>query len=131
MPLVLVLLNSFVVTVRFDMLMSRKDVRINNRNCPHSSFLGFSSSILKCGDFFTYYEDGIGHVRLAKMLHQIEYDSLCNCTWIVAQVASPCMSFTVERWINPTEVHQVIPAARMSTHIREHFIECEMQQPVY
>jgi len=116
------------------MLMSRKDVRINNRkvNCKNSTGLGFSSATLKRGDFFNYRDDGTDQVRLAKMHHQIEHDPLCNCTgWIVAQVASPCMTFTMERWVNPIYVLQVIPDERMPAPIREHFIEREMQQPAY
>ena len=99
--------------------MSRQDVTVDHKQvlCPKSTWIGFSSNVLKPGMFFNYRtENGI---YLARMHHRIAKTSTNECKgYIVAQVAiDGFMSNHCERWINPNDVIETRPADRVDAEI--------------
>lgn len=110
------------------MATMRSDVERDRQltNVPNSSYIGFSSGKLRYGDFFVV-RDG-------------DCQWLCRCHgrirpngntrpgelkyWrILAQAAPTHMGWTGERWIDPEDVFETIPAERMDPNIVKFFEE--------
>lgn len=106
-----------MATMRSDVERNRKMISV-----PNSSWIGFSRGNLRYGDFF--------------LALRGEYQVLCRCHgcirlrpdgskrsgelmhWrILAQAAAPSMTWTGERWIDPEDVFETIPAERMDENI--------------
>ena len=98
------------------MKTSRNDVERNERkiNVPTSSWLGYSRGYLSFGDFFIYSQDG--HRRMARYHGQIR--PVAGGAWqILAQVAGDFIDYTYERWIDPRDVLETLPADRVRPEI--------------
>lgn len=116
------------------MKTARTDIERNKQQtiCPNSILLGYSSSKLHFGDLFVYRQKYmLGDEPLFK-------DSLARCHgrvkpllsgpwYILAQVANSAMTHSFERWIEPEEVIETIPAAHANPHILKFFEETEDQ----
>lgn len=114
------------------MKTSRIDVDRDKKQifCPNASILGYSRHNLNYSDFFIY-KDETGY-RLAKCHGQIFPMNKCHGDkedvfkwWILGQVVSHSFSCTYERWIDPQEVIETIPAEHMNKHIIAFFEEKE------
>lgn len=119
------------------MKTSRKDITRDKRQskCLNSTLLGFSSYTLKYGDFFIYeesYTDGTKQKRFAKCHGRVKPEkSLGNEPvqyYILAQVISFDLRYDMERWIEPKDVIETVPAERMNDHVKKLFIELEEKQ---
>lgn len=115
------------------MKTSRKDVERNKQQtrCPNSLWLGFSSSKLKYGDSFVYKYPNDETLHYAKCHGRIKARFSLNPDrkdgkWhILAQTMSNNMQFSMERWIEPECVVEVIPKDRINPHLAELFLEYE------
>ncbi len=107
------------------MKTSRTDITLNKKVvvCKNSTFIGYSSSKLKYGDFFTC-TDYPG--QLCKCHGQVKPNDTDE--WVIlAQVASSDTQFTYERWIKPESVLKTLPAEKANQNIAAFFIESEEQ----
>ena len=115
------------------MKTSRTDVERNKQQtrCPNSSISGHSRTKLRFGDLFVYRRK-VSHCGAKP----IPKDFLARCHgrvkppqsgpwYILAQVANSAMTFSYERWIEPEEVIEIIPAAHTNPHILKFFEETE------
>ena len=107
------------------MKTSRTDVERNKQQsiCVNSSWQGFSSNKLRCGDLFTYNEKHIGGIhntRFAKCHGQIK--PKIGGTWqILAQVSNDMMTTTFERWVDANDVMAVRPQKEADPNILKYF----------
>lgn len=88
--------------------------------CKNSSWIGFSGSKLRYGDFFVTNDYRLGrcHGRVKPRAYSADGD----WRWkILAQMAAPSMQWTGERWELPEAVIEVIPADRMHEGIIQFF----------
>jgi hypothetical protein len=118
---------------------SRKDVDRNKKQVliPELDILGYSSNILKYGDFFVFSEKSITgslFYTLAKSHGQIkphsklEKDDPIPEWYILAQCCNSLMTSTYERWIKPEQVVEMIPAIHVNPFIRKFFLAAELGQ---
>jgi hypothetical protein len=103
----------------------RKDVKRNRRQtiCPNSSWLGYSSSKLKYGDLFMYYEyyeDKTTGTRIGKCHGRIKPIAE-NKSYILSQSISTNLQFSYERWVDPKDVIEIIPKEKANKNILAFF----------
>lgn len=100
-----------MATMRSDIERNRKMI-----HCENASWIGFSRSDLRYGDFFLTNEN-----RLGRCHGQVRASFMSKGpikSWhILAQMASPTMAWTGERWIKPEDVIETIPSERMDENI--------------
>lgn len=114
------------------MKTARTDVERDKRqiSCPNSSFLGFSSTTLRFGDFFIYRTQYSRHSEIEykgsfARCHGRVKSTISGPYYILAQVASTNMTFTFERWVTPEQVIEIIPTNHANKHILKFFEETE------
>ena len=115
----------------------RNDVITNRRQslCFNSISTGYSTYKLRKGDLFLYtehYSDGTTCPRLGKchgQIRPIEYleedTRPYKDYYILTQTASSNTQFSYERWIDPNDVVEIIPAAHANKHILAFFEDTE------
>jgi hypothetical protein len=119
-----------------DFKTSRTDVKRDKRQLllPNVSLIGYSTNLLRYGDFFTYkeyYTDKTYGIRLGRCHGRvIPLSNLEGTTkdytkkWLIlTQAAEHMMTFTYERWIEVEDVTEMIPKDKMSDHIKNWFVE--------
>lgn len=111
------------------MKTSRTDIKRDKRivKCFNSSLLGYSTYTLKAGDVFLFrYKGDIEH-HIARS-HGRAKPLNCNKYHILAQQLSDNLQFSYERWIDPEDVIEIIPAQHVEPLLLEMFKKYEKLQ---
>jgi hypothetical protein len=94
----------------------RTDCKIDNRKviCKNSSLIGYSTNVVKAGDFFTYTDHNRNQIQMARSLGRVSAPALSANEkpingYILALVLSGDGTFAFERWVNPDDVQSVMP----------------------
>jgi hypothetical protein len=108
-------------TLRSDVKRDKRKIR-----CINSSISGFSSTTLRFGDYFLYREGQTGPLQFAKCHGRVcpivQIDPKDKTGYmILALVISTNHIFSMERWVSPEDVEEVIPVERVSPHLEEMF----------
>lgn len=100
-----------MATMRSDIVRNRQMV-----HCENASWIGFSRSDLRYGDFFLTNENRLGRCHGQVKPSAASVDPVKR--WhILAQMAAPNMTWTGERWVMPENVIETIPSERMDENI--------------